>query len=447
MQCAASVFGRRRLDGAGAPRAKMAAMWTDLDRFRALAQDDPELALKLGALSARLRIGPSGAAIDLVIDRGRIAAVGWAGEARPDLVIAAPDGFWRESLAAAPAYGVASLTAGGADFRGDLACLVAPYYGAWERLLILLRIAACGPAAGKPAPPIRRETDDAIGRYAYVRSGEDEARLYYEEAGQGAVPLLLHATAGADSRQWRHMLAYPALRERFRMIAYDLPGHGKSSAPLGTRWWEAAYRPSRETLMGWAVGLAEPLKLDRPIFLGCSVGGQLAIDLAAYHAESFRAFVSLNGWARPSPGMATFDNGPFRDPAISTEYLGGRVLGATSPVAPDAGRQETCWIYRSNGPGMYAGDNDYFMRAHDLSVDGWRIDTRKTPLFALAGEFDRTASSPEDGAAAIPAFVPGAVFRLLPGLGHFAPSDDPETFCEAITPILDEVVAACEARA
>ena len=87
--------------------------------------------------------------------------------------------------------------------------------------------------------PDRRETDDAVGRYAYVRNGEREARIFYEEAGQGDVPLLLYPTAGADTRQWRHILAhYPALRSRFRMIAVDPPGHGKSLMPLGEKWWE-----------------------------------------------------------------------------------------------------------------------------------------------------------------------------------------------------------------
>jgi pimeloyl-ACP methyl ester carboxylesterase len=414
----------------------------DLSRFGELAQADRELAAKLGRLTGRVRIGPADQAADVVIETGRVVAVTPA-HGEVDLAVAAPAAFWREALVPVPAYGAASLTAGGAEFRGELAELVAPYYGAWERLLVLLRLAN-GPPGGRHAPaPVRRETDDAVGRYAYVANGDQEARIYYETAGEGPVPLLLHATAGADSRQWRHMLAYPPLRQRFTMIAYDLPFHGRSLPSTGARWWEESYRPSRETLMGWAVGVVEQLGLDRPIFLGCSVGGQLALDLAAYHASRFRAFVSLNGWARPSPGMAAFDNAPFRDPAVSPEFSAGRVLGTTSPLAPEPSRHETYWIYRSNPQAVYAGDNDYFMRAHDLSVEGHLIDTRRTPVFALAGEFDRTAQSPDHGAPAIPRFVDGAVYRLLPGLGHFAPSDDPEGFCEAITPILDEVVAAC----
>jgi pimeloyl-ACP methyl ester carboxylesterase len=415
----------------------------DLQHFARLVRGDLELAVKLGRLTARVRIGPHDGAVDITIERGRVTEVGPAtGEA--DLVITAPTSFWQEALVANPAYAAGSLTAGGAELSGDMERIVAPHYAAWERLLTLLRLEASGPGTQHRPAPVRWETDDAVGRYAHVRNGDREARIYYEVAGQGSVPLLLHTTAGADSRQWRHLLAYPELRRRFRMIAYDLPAHGKSLPVLGERWWEHDYLPDRDELLGWAVGMVDALSLDRPIFMGCSVGGQLALDLAAYRRDQFRAFVSLNGWCRPSPGMAAFDNTPFRDPAISAELYAGRVLATTSPVAPEASRHETYWIYRSNAPGVYAGDNDYFMTAHDLTIDGWRIDTTRTPLFALAGEFDRSSLSPEDGAPAIPRHVKGAVYRMLPGLGHFAPSDDPELFCATITPILDEVLAACD---
>jgi pimeloyl-ACP methyl ester carboxylesterase len=417
----------------------------DSGRLAQVIAADRELTVALGRLSARIRIGPDGDAMQVTVQNGRVTAVAPAADTA-DLIISAPDSFWRDAMAPSPAYAVCSLTAGGAVFEGDFARIVAPHYGAWERLLVLMR-QACGQSSPAPEPPDRRDTDDAIGRYAYVRNGDQEARIYYETAGQGSVPLLLHATAGADSRQWRHMLAYPELRRRFSMIAYDLPGHGKSLPPLGERWWEDVYQPSRETLMGWAVGLADTLALDQPVFLGCSVGGQLALDLAAYHADHFRAFVSLNGWASPSPGMQAFDNAPFRDPAIAHELAAARVYATTSPLAPEVSRHEASWIYRSNAPGIYAGDNAYFMTAHDLNTDGGRIDAKRTPLFVLAGEFDRSSISPEHGAPAIPALVPGAVYRMLPGLGHFAPSDDPEAFCAAIVPILDEVLAACPGKA
>ena len=417
----------------------------DINTFRTLALNDREVAVRLGRLDALVRFGPDDCAADLRIERGKVSAVAPARTDQPGLRIHAPDAFWRESLVPRPGYGTASLTAGGAQFEGDFARIGAPHMPAWEKLLVLMRKAACGTIEQHAPVPDRRDTDDAVGRYAYVRNGAREARIFYEEAGQGDVPLIFYPTAGADTRQWRHMLTYPALRSRFRMIAVDPPGHGKSLMPLGEKWWERSYSASRDELMGWVTGLVEALKLDRPIFMGCSVGGQLALSLAAFRPEPFRAFVSLNGWLRSPPSMQTFDNWPYRDPAMPLDYLMGRVLGTTSPIAPEDRRQETAWIYMSNAKGAYAGDNDYFMNAHDLSVDGHRIDTARTPLFVLAGEYDRTSLSQEDGAVAVPRHVPGAQYRLLKDLGHFAPSDDPELLCEALVPIMDEVLAACAA--
>ena len=40
---------------------------------------------------------------------------------------------------------------------------------------------------------------------------------------------------------------------------------------------------------------------------------------------------------------------------------------------------------------------------------------------------------------ALAAAVPGATFRLMPGLGHFPMSEDPERFREYILPVLDEI--------
>lgn len=419
----------------------------DREKFARLVLADREVRTRLGRLDARVRFGPDDEPFDLLIEQGRVVSVEPAGTGPVDLVISAPDAFWNGSLVARPGYGEASLTAGGAKFDGDFARFGAPYFPAWEKLLVLMRRAACDAVEQHPPLPDRRETDDAVGRYAHVRNGEREARIYYETAGSGAVPLILYPTAGADTRQWRHLLAYPALRERFTMIAVDPPGHGKSLMPLGEAWWEQVYSATRDELMGWVTGLVETLRLDRPVFMGCSVGGQLALSLAAYRPEPFRAFVSMNGWLRSPPSMQTFDNWPYRDPGTPLDYLMGRVLGTTSPIAPEDRRQETAWIYMSNAKGAYAGDNDYFMNAHDLSRDGHLIDTTKRPLFVLAGEFDRTSLSDEDGAVAVPRFVKGAQYRLLKNLGHFAPSDDPELLCEALVPIMDEVLAACDAAA
>ena len=49
--------------------------------------------------------------------------------------------------------------------------------------------------------------DSATGRYVYITVAGVEYRVYFETAGQG-IPMLLQHTAGADGRQWRHLLEH-----------------------------------------------------------------------------------------------------------------------------------------------------------------------------------------------------------------------------------------------
>jgi pimeloyl-ACP methyl ester carboxylesterase len=74
--------------------------------------------------------------------------------------------------------------------------------------------------------------DPIVGRYVYVPYEAAEYRVFYEEAGEG-IPLVCLHTAGTDSREYRHQLSDPDIASRFRVIALDLPRHGKSIPPPG----------------------------------------------------------------------------------------------------------------------------------------------------------------------------------------------------------------------
>ena len=70
-----------------------------------------------------------------------------------------------------------------------------------------------------------------VGRYVRVGVLGDMCRVYFEEAGQG-IPLVCLHTAGADSRQFRHLMCDEAVTRHYRVIAFDLPWHGKSLPPV-----------------------------------------------------------------------------------------------------------------------------------------------------------------------------------------------------------------------
>ena len=70
--------------------------------------------------------------------------------------------------------------------------------------------------------------DPIIGRYVYVQCQGKTYRTYYEECGEGVPMVCLH-TAGTDGRQYRHQVCDPDYYNNFRMIAFDMPYHGRST--------------------------------------------------------------------------------------------------------------------------------------------------------------------------------------------------------------------------
>jgi pimeloyl-ACP methyl ester carboxylesterase len=275
--------------------------------------------------------------------------------------------------------------------------------------------------------------DAAVGRYVHLGIDGVDYRVYFEEAGAG-IPLLLQHTAGADGRQWRHLLEDEELQPHFRMIAYDLPYHARSLPPVTVEWWTQEYRLTRDFLMKVPTTLATQLGLMRPVFMGCSIGGHLAADLACDYPGFFRAAISLEG-ALQTP--ARRDLSPLHHPRVSNEYRASLMYGITAPQSPEACRRETAWIYSQSAPGVFKGDLHYYNADHDLTGRAASIDTGKTALYVLTGEYD-WSSTPAMGAA-LAAQVPGATFRAMPGLGHFPMCEDPARFRQYILPVLDEI--------
>ena len=110
-----------------------------------------------------------------------------------------------------------------------------------------------------------------------------DIQLHYEEHGSGEPLVLLHGN-GEDSTYFEHQSAY--FQNRFRVIAVDSRGHGKS--PRGT---------AQLTLGQLASDLAsfmDGLALDSAHILGFSDGANIAMLFATAHPERAKSLV-LNG--------------------------------------------------------------------------------------------------------------------------------------------------------
>ena len=128
------------------------------------------------------------------------------------------------------------------------------------------------------------------GRYVTVEVEGRALRIYFEEAGQGRPVLCLH-TAGADTRQWRHLMNDAEVTAANRLIAFDMPWHGKSLPPEGFQTEE--YLLTTEAYIETILAVVDALGLERPVLAGCSMGGRIALQLAALHPGRFSGFIAI----------------------------------------------------------------------------------------------------------------------------------------------------------
>lgn len=119
----------------------------------------------------------------------------------------------------------------------------------------------------------------------------DGVRLFFEEAGGGRPPLLLVHGWTCDhsffAPQFEHF------RRRHRVVAVDLRGHGRSDKP------QQHY--SMTAFADDLVWLCGQLGLERPVVIGHSMGGVIALELSSRYPQLPAAIVSVDS---PIPPLA-----------------------------------------------------------------------------------------------------------------------------------------------
>lgn len=270
------------------------------------------------------------------------------------------------------------------------------------------------------------------GRYLHLDLFGKPHRIYVEEAGQG-IPLLCLHTAGADTRQYRGIMNDPCVLERYRVVAFDMPWHGKSSPPAG--WHNTDYRLTSDDYTEMILSVCDALALDRPVVMGCSIGGRIVLHLALEHPQRFRALIGLQAGAHVDP---YYDLEWLHRPDVhGGEVCAGIVSGLVGPQSPEADRWETLWHYMQGGPGVFKGDLFFYTKDGDIRERVGEIDTRRCPLYLLSGEYDYSCSP--DDTRDLARRIAGTQATIMEGLGHFPMSEDPAKFLTYLRPVLQEI--------
>jgi pimeloyl-ACP methyl ester carboxylesterase len=280
------------------------------------------------------------------------------------------------------------------------------------------------------------DIEPIIGRYLRMTLAGRSHRVYFEEAGAG-IPLVCLHTAGADGRQFRHLLNDAAITAHYRVIAFDMPWHGKSLPPAG--WQDEEYTLTTRGYVDLVREFCRALALERPVVLGCSIGGKIVLELARLHASDFRALIGLESADYQAPWYD--DTGWLHRPDVhGGEIAGALMSGLIAPQSPAESRWDTLWMYMQGGPGVFKGDLFFYRADGDFRDRVASIDTRDCPLYLLTGEYDFSCTPADTERTA--AQIKGARVTIMKEIGHFPMSEHPAQFRTYILPVLEQIRAA-----
>ena len=275
--------------------------------------------------------------------------------------------------------------------------------------------------------------EPVVGRYVHLDVAGRPHRIYFEEAGSG-IPLVCLHTAGSDATQYRHMLNDGEITGRFRVIAFDMPWHGKSLPPTG--YHDEEYLLTTELYTETIRAVCAALELDRPAVIGCSMGGRIVLHLAEAFPDEFRAVIGVEASDHQQPW---YDRDWLHRPDVhGGEVCAALISGLVAPQSPDEYRWETLWGYLSSGPGIFRGDLHFYRADSDYRERVGRIDSARCPVWLLTGE-DDFSCTPEDTIRA--AGKIGVEATIMSALGHFPMSENPAQFRRYLMPVLDRIAA------
>ena len=254
--------------------------------------------------------------------------------------------------------------------------------------------------------------EQITGRYLSVRGH----RIYLETAGENiGQPILFIHTAGQHGIQWRFVLPKIAAKGYFA-IAPDLPGHGKSLVkdfkPLDS------VHDFAETL--WE--MMDLMELKRPVVVGCSIGGDIALDLAAHHSVDLRAVISCEGALRTPTLPLQLINQGLEDSGVPSfgdqGFFSGLSLCGTNADAERV--KEITFTRRSGDPKIYHSDLKAWI-THDIRSQAKHI---ACPVLIVWGNEDYIL--PYEFVEEAANNIPGARLLVLEGFGHYPGTEWPK---------------------
>ena len=255
----------------------------------------------------------------------------------------------------------------------------------------------------------------------------DGTRIHLLDRGRGPAVVLLHAFP-LSGEMWRPQI--DALADRFRVLAPDLPGFGRSPPARGP--------VSMASFAELSLGLLDAVGVPEAAVVGLSMGGYVALELQALAPQRVRALVLSDTRAhadtadarkaREAIAAAVEDEG-------STQPIVERMLPSLlSSAAPAKLRSEVERLAADASTEGAAAALRAMARRRDFTGELGRIGC---PTLVMVGLGD--ALSPPAEMQGLAEAIPGAALERIAGAGHLANLEQPARFNAALGRFLDQL--------
>ena len=249
----------------------------------------------------------------------------------------------------------------------------------------------------------------------------DGVSLYYEVHGPAAddtPAVLLSHGYGATCHMWDGQIA--ALASHYRVIVWDMRGHGRSGDPADPHLYSQALS------VGDMAAVLDACGQDRAVIGGLSLGGVMSLAFHITHPERVRALVLCD----TGPG---FRNAEARQRWNERALARARELDEKGMAAFGGGAETRLGRHRS-ARGL-AGAARGMLTQHDSSlIDA--LPRIAVPTLVLVGSEDKHFLAAADYMAGK---IPGARKVVIAHAGHASNLDQPEAFNRALGEFLAEL--------
>ncbi len=261
----------------------------------------------------------------------------------------------------------------------------------------------------------------------------DNLRLHYIESGSGRNVVLIHGNAG--NAMDFELGAVDALAARHHVIAIDRPGHGESERPDGLESLDDHARLLHAELTA--------LRIDRPVLVGHSWGGSLALAYALAYPSEVSGLVLLAPAAFPDKSEPFFLRIAGKVPVIGEigAFLGRSVFSkgvlrkdlerAFYPQAVPEGYFQTVrrsWLGRKQLKAYFA---DEAKLDDSLKKMTMKYASITVPTTIVTGDQDRIVD-PRENAYRLNWAIKGSKLIVLGDTGHEIPQTHPESILDAM---------------